>query len=411
MNVRALTAFIDPGWPLVPERIGSIAECLKAVKTGLIETGYKVQTLRLATPPPSEMSRAVAPEERIDFARQLEAECFVHGIDYAALGPALPSELKGIEVIPEILGATGMIFSSAIFADPQSGLSLSAGRACAQTIDRISTISPDGFANLRFAALANVPSGSPFFPAAYGRGGTPMVAIATEAAELAVIALREGVSLPAVGRRLVEGIEGHAAVLTRIAQPIVAQRSIRFAGIDFSLAPFPEEARSLSVALETMGVPRVGLPGSIAAAAFIADCLDQAQFQRTGFCGLFFPVLEDSILARSAAEGVLSVADLLLYATICGTGLDTLPLPGDLGPEALYALLLDLGALALRHDKALTARLMPIPGKVAGDPIHFDFPYFADTKVMAFNAPALSGMLAGSGMIDISPHPITRHAA
>ena len=68
------------------------------------------------------------------------------------------------------------------------------------------------------------------------------------------------------------------------------------------------------------------------------------------------------------------------------------------------ALLIDLGALALRHDKPLTARLMPIPGKAAGDEVHFDFPYFADTRVMAVKAQPLSGLLAGSNVLQIGPH-------
>ncbi|MGD2058110.1 MAG: DUF711 family protein, partial [Anaerolineales bacterium] len=70
---------------------------------------------------------------------------------------------------------------------------------------------------------------------------------------------------------------------------------------------------------------------------------------------------------------------------------------------ALTALLLDLGALGLRHTKPLTARLMPIPGKQAGDDVHFDFPYFADSKVMALQAQPLHGQLTGSGTLDIDP--------
>ena len=179
---------------------------------------------------------------------------------------------------------------------------------------------------------------------------------------------------------------------------------MRYLGIDFSLAPFPEERRSLGTALEAFGVPAIGMAGTVAAAAVLAECLDQAQFQRTGFCGLFFPVFEDVALAARAAEGTLTVNDLLLYATVCGAGLDTVPIPGDVGIEEIMALLIDLGALALRHDKPLTARLMPIPGKAAGDEVHFDFPYFADTRVMAVKAQPLSGLLAGSNVLQIGPH-------
>jgi hypothetical protein len=93
----------------------------------------------------------------------------------------------------------------------------------------------------------------------------------------------------------------------------------------------------------------------------------------------------------------------LLYATLCGTGLDTIPLPGDVNPGAMASLLIDLGALALRHSKPLTARLMPIPGKNAGDEIHFDFPYLTDSRVMNLPAESLEGLLGGSGVLDIGP--------
>ncbi|NIM95539.1 MAG: DUF711 family protein [Anaerolineales bacterium] len=405
MKIRALTGFIDPDWPIRPDRIGAIGACLKDAKEVLEEADYEVQTIRLAIPPPSEMSSSVAPEDMVDFAKKLEAECFVHNIDYAALGPALPNDMGGYEVIPAILRRTEVIFASGLFADPTSGLSLPAARACAYVIHEASTIMSDGFANLRFAALANVASGSPFFPAAYHRGGPPAMAIATEAADLAVSAVEDASTIPLATQLMVEAIEGHAAVLSRKVQPIAWKHDVRFLGIDFSLAPYPEKARSLGTAIQAMGVPTAGLAGSTMVSAFLADCLDQAQFQRTGFCGLFFPVLEDSMLAASAADGQLSLNDLLLYATVCGTGLDTIPLPGDISPAEINAILVDLGALALRHDKQLTARLMPIPEKAPGDEIHFDFPYFADSCVLSLKAEPLKGHLGGDETIDIRPRP------
>ena len=97
------------------------------------------------------------------------------------------------------------------------------------------------------------------------------------------------------------------------------------------------------------------------------------------------PILEDSILAKRAAEGTLTIKDVLLYSAVCGTGLDTIPLPGDTTAEQITPLLLDLCALALRLDKPLTARLMPIPGKKAGDETNFDFAFFAPSRIMALS--------------------------
>ena len=401
MNIRAITAFVDPGWPIDSERIEAIGEATKIVRETLEEADYEIQSLRLATPPPAEIANGVPPSEREQFAQRLEAEAFVHGFDYAAVGPALPEEPDGFEVVPDILAATENVFTSALIADPQLGLSFAAARSCAEAIVSSSTITDDGFANLRFAALANVGAGSPFFPAAYHRGGQAAIAIATEAAELAVDALREVPSLSTGRRRLVSMIEAHATAMSRSVESIAVEQELRYLGVDFSLAPFPEHLRSLGTALESIGVPALGRPGSAAAAAFLADCLDRAEFKRTGFCGLFLPVLEDATLAARAADGQLTLTDLLLYATVCGTGLDTVPLPGDASVDAIAAVLLDVSALALRHNKPLTARLMPLPGKAAGDEVHFDFPYFADSRVMELEAAPLSSLFAGSGMLDI----------
>jgi uncharacterized protein (UPF0210 family) len=95
------------------------------------------------------------------------------------------------------------------------------------------------------------------------------------------------------------------------------------------------------------------------------------------------PILEDAVLAERVAEGILTVPEALQYSAVCGTGLDTVPLPGDIGREQLEGILLDVAALAVALDKPLTARLMPVPGKRAGERTEFDFPYFANTAVMS----------------------------
>jgi uncharacterized protein (UPF0210 family) len=404
MRIRALTGFIDPGWPIDSEFIAQTAQCLKDCRSALQDAGSEVQTLRIATPPPSEMSTPVAPVDRPDLARRLEAEIFIQGIDYASIGPALPDEPDGFDMLPKVLEATDTVFSSGLYADPTVGLSLTAARACARAIHEISTIGDNGFGNLRFAALVNVPSGVPFFPAAYHRGGPPSLAIATESADLAVSIAKDADSPQSAKKHLVAAIETHAANLARIADAIADNHDFRFLGIDFSFAPFPETQRSIGTALEAIGASTFGQSGSAAAAAFLTDCLDSARFQRAGFCGLFLPVLEDSVLAARASEGILTISDLLLYSTLCGTGLDTIPLPGDASIEALTGLLLDLGAIGLRHTKPLTARLMPIPGKTAGDAVHFDFPYFADSRVLPLPDAPLAGLLSSSDTLDIGPY-------
>ena len=175
-----------------------------------------------------------------------------------------------------------------------------------------------------------------------------------------------------------------------------------FGGIDFSLAPFPDDAVSLGAAMERLGVSSTGMHGSLAAAAILTDTLDRARFPRAGFSGLMLPVLEDTVLARRAGDGTLTVMDLLLYSTVCGTGLDTIPLPGDTTTDQLAAILLDVACLGQRLDKPLTARLMPIPGKKAGDMTDFDFSYFANSRIMAIRAERLDRHLSGDEPITLT---------
>ena len=198
-------------------------------------------------------------------------------------------------------------------------------------------------------------------------------------------------------KKLIKSLESHGKKLTQVADSL----NHRFLGLDFSLAPFPDDAISLGGAMEGFGIPKVGQHGSLAAAAILAESIQRADFPHTGFNGMMMPVLEDSILAQRAAEGSLTVKDLLLYSAVCGTGLDTVPLAGDVSRGQIAALLLDIAVMSLRLAKPLTARLMPIPGKQAGDRTEFDFAFFANSRVMALDAVGLDLPFAGDEVIKI----------
>ena len=363
MRIRSITYFVSPGWPLDQQAIRQAGEFLKLARPAFTDAGFEVQSVRLATTPFPQVLGADRLTEAVHFAQELEARCLEAGIDYVSLGPALPDMLASYALIPEILLGTQSVFASGSMGFPGGRISLPAVRACAQVIFQAARISPDGFGNLRFTALSNVSAGSPFFPAAYHEGSQPCFALATEAADLAVQAFSSADGLNDARDRLVQTIGDHARRLEKVSTTLSDRSGTACGGIDFTLAPFPEPLLSSGTALERVGVPAVGMAGSLAAAAILAEAIDRAQFSRTGFSGLMFPVLEDSTLARRAAEGLLTVNELLLYSAVCGTGLDTVPLPGDTTPAQLEALLLDLAALGTRLDKPLTARLMPIPGK------------------------------------------------
>jgi len=376
---------------------------LAEAKAACEATGYQVQSTRLATVPFLQILGADRIAETPRLAEWMQAAIQATGIANAALGPAQPENLDSFTVIPEAIGAAENIFFSGVMADVRSGISLPALQACAEVITHCATISPNGFANLRFAALANVKAGSPFFPAAYHDQDEPAFSIATEAADLAATAFGNARTVSDGQSALSAEIEKRAKELTLAGDELSHRFSITFGGIDFSLAPFPSESVSIGAAMERMGVPKAGLHGSLAAAAILTEVIERAQFPGTGFSGLMLPVLEDAVLAERAAEGSLTVKDLLLYSAVCGTGLDTVPLPGDTSANQIAAVLLDLAALAVRLDKPLTARLMPIPGKKAGDPTNFNFDYFANSRVMGLEARPLNSPFMETGRIKLAP--------
>jgi uncharacterized protein len=396
MKIRSITYFLDPGWPIDEKKLRVAGEFLAEAKAAFDAAGYEVQTVRLATVSFVHLLGEQRLAELPRLASEMSSAIQEVGIAYASLGPALPASPRSYQLIPEAVAASENIFFGGVMASRDGGLSLPALRACAETITRLAPLQPDGFANLRFAALANVPPGSPFFPAAYWEGDQPSFAIATQAADLAVQAFSDAHTLEQAREALITAIQRDARQLETVASRLKFRSGLGFGGIDFSLAPFPDASCSLGAAVELMGVPRVGLHGSLAAAALLTEAVESADFHRTGFSGFMQPVLEDPLLAERAAQGTLTVKDLLLYSAVCGTGLDTIPLPGDTTSEQIASLLLDLSALALRLDKPLTARLMPIPGKTVADPTNFDFGYFANGRVMRLDAAPLQRALAGS---------------
>lgn len=403
MRIRSITYFCNPGWPLEEWKIEQAGKFLAEAKAAYEAAGYQVQSTRLATVPFLEMLGVERVAETPRMAEQISAAIQAAGIAHAALGPAQPEVLDSYAVIPEAIAAAQNIFFSGVMADTRFGISLPAIQACAEVITNCATITPNGFANLRFAALANVKPGSPFFPAAYHNQDEPAFSIATEAADLAVTAFSNARTIPDGQWTLAAEIEKRTRELALIGDALNHRFSLVFGGIDFSLAPFPSEAVSIGAAMERMGVPSTGLHGSLAAAAILTEIIERARFPGTGFSGLMLPVLEDTVLAGRAAEGMLTVKDLLLYSAVCGTGLDTVPLPGDTSAGQIAALLLDLSAMALRLDKPLTARLMPIPDKKAGDPTNFNFEYFANGRVMRLEAEPLKALLLETRRFTLAP--------
>ncbi|MEA4812190.1 MAG: DUF711 family protein [Anaerolineaceae bacterium] len=398
MKIRSLTLFAETGSPpnrLLLDHLGIFARHARALFT---QAGFALETVRLAVPP---FPKAYGLKDIVSLAQQLSIETSAVGVDYLSLGPALPETPEAYTLIPEVLANTQNVFMTGLVTTANHELDLNAARACAQVIEQLSKIEPNGFGNLYFSALANVKPYCPFFPTAFAEFGRPAFALAMEGASLALESFRQAESLAQARDELIRRVQAQASKLEEICFKLESAYQYAFKGLDFTLAPHPDASASIGKALEALGLPAFGLAGSITASAFLTDTLDRALYKRTGFNGLMLPVLEDSTLAERSRQGLLDLQSLLLCSAVCGTGLDVVPLPGNAGADQIYPIILDVAALALRLDKQLTARLMPIPDKNAGENTSFRFDYFANGGLLPLRSQGLQGLLASQSRMDL----------
>jgi hypothetical protein len=387
VRIRSVTIGTNLGYPLDSGEFCTLETFQRTARSRFENAGYEVQTTRLATQPFPLLLRDRGAASAPRFARELQSLCQEHGLDYCSIGPVLATDtdcdLSFIDVIPAVIQATDAVFASVLVASQQAGINLQAIARCAGLISEIAHLTPDGFGNLRLAVLADCGPGSPFFPVAYHQAPETGFTIATEAADLAVKALTGVTGLAEANQRLVDAIEHEAEAIEQVCRSLEADFGFAYGGIDFSLAPFPVAARSIGQAIEGLGIDRFGGSGTLFAVALIKQAIEKADFTPCGFCGVMLPVLEDHTLAHRTTEDLFTIDSLLLYSSVCGTGLDTIPLPGDVEVEELAGILLDVATLSLVCEKPLTARLMPIPGKKAGEMTDFDFAYFANAQIMS----------------------------
>lgn len=361
MEIRTITAGAREA------DIERAAQAALAARERLIAAGYAVQTLRLAL-------SATGANRCGDFAtiaQSVEEQALAAGFDFVAISVG---DAERLAALPDAIVATEALFASAPLTGPDGQLRPEMIEGAAAAMVAIGARTANGFGNLRFAAAAMVAPGSPFFPAAAHDGGAPWLAVGPEAAALAVEAGNDASTLTAL-------IEQHDA---RISAALADRESngVRFAGCDWSLAPHPDPARSIGAAVEALaGVP-FGAWGTLAGVRALTAAIRAAQVTQLGFSGVMLPVLEDATLAQRNAEGRYTLRDLLAFSAVCGTGLDTIPLAGDVAPAQMAGVLREVATLASTLRKPLTARLLPIPGMIAGDMTTFDFPYFVNTRVM-----------------------------
>ena len=390
--IRTITLGIAEAHPLTHAIIKRAATILLDVCTRYVENGYEVQTMRLSTRPAFDDLADWSSSALLRYAQELQRMLDDVGLNFCSLGTAQAAHpdfpLERLDLVADLLAATSALNATVQLATLANGLRAPVALPIAHIMKRLAQETEEGFGNFRFAMLACVVAGCPFFPSAYHAGpaslsiGIQGANVVTEALEALQTSMQNEpipLDLLQASAWVKEALLEQATPIVMLGQALAQKHGLLFGGIDLSPAPLGEH--SIAAALELCGYGPVGTPGTLSVAAALTFALKNTELPTCGYCGLMLPVLEDAVLGRRWEEGLVNAHQLLLYSAVCGTGLDTLPLPGDIAEETVAHLLLDVATLALRLNKPLSARLFPVPGKYAGERTAFTSPYLTNTLI------------------------------
>jgi len=379
MKIRAITYGTDLSYPLDRNKIAKIGLFLEKARAVFEDEDISVQTARLTSQPWSAYLVGKKLSAKINYIKDLEKMCREYQIDFASIG--VVKEPLLIRVIPAMLSATSTISTSALIGTRSTGIDFHACAAAAKTILEISRSTQKGFGNFRFAGIANCPPDIPFFPASFHRGKT-CFSIGLECSDLVVKAFKKAKTVQKAEYQLRKILTETMKKIVQLSQKLAKKERIFFKGIDVSPAPSLKKNESMTRAFEGLGLGKFGGPGTLAISALLTRALKSLAIKKCGYSGLMLPILEDHGLARSWSNGELGIEALLACSSVCGTGLDCIPLPGDISVKKLYAILLDVAALAIQLDKPLSARLFPVPGRKAGAKTRFNSPFLVDCRII-----------------------------
>ncbi|GEM_PF-1280363 len=340
MKIRAVTGFS--------------ADFMKAISLAteaadkLRNNNYDIQFVRIATHP---WESWCSQEDFPSRALEIEKITLASQIDFISFGPCIPASLSA--VVEAINMTERSFFSSWMDYDHA---------AVATAIIDISNTNPMN--NLRFAGTSNVLPSNPFFPAAFAN--------------------EEGVSLALeITGDLVEN-NGDPNELTKDLlnlESLCQDSSWNYFGMDPSIAPPLDYQSSVAEVVELNG-SSLGSEGAELTIQTLTHKLRSLPVSQVGYRGVMFAIMEDKKLVDLVNNDLLKISHLLEYAGRCGTGLDTVPLPGNISKTTLAQLLKKVTDISIEKNKPLSARLFPMPGCRIGDTVRSESPYLLDCSAM-----------------------------
>ena len=382
-KVRAITAFVRLDQDNYQKQIADALTILNNAKVKFESAGYEVETIRITTQPLADVTKGMPEDKALAFLRQIN-DLSIKDKFLPNVGPGMMHDSDDpatMHLLEQALSTLPNIEGSTIIAD-EDGIHWKTIHRTAELVKYVSEHSPRSEGTSNFTATAMLKPLSPFFPGSYHTGAGKQFAIGFEGANVVgeVFAKDKG-NANAATADLTTALTKHMAVAEAVGRKVAAETGWTYVGVDPTPAPLGDV--SIAAAIEAFTGAKFGSSGTLTAARIITAAVKAVPQKQTGYSGLMVPVMEDKLLSQRWAEGTYDIDSLLAYSAVCGTGLDTIPLPGDISLEQMDRMFSDVATLAVKWDKPLSARLQPILGKRAGDRTDFQDPYFFNTTLRA----------------------------
>lgn len=253
---------------------------------------------------------------------------------------------------------------------------------------KVSLLANNGFCNFRVGVSCNIKPNTPFFPFSYHQGDDFSFSVALESLEY-ILSKIENVNFSNVlefEKYLLKILDYQLVEFTELFKEISYKTNINFSGLDSSLAPYPENNISVPHLIEKIGQDNFGSNGTLTITSFLTNLIKKAinnkKIMRVGFNGVMFSLLEDHLLAQRNNQRNFNIDSLLLYSSVCGCGLDMIPVPGSIMKEEIGSIISDTLSLAIKLNKPLGVRLLPIPGKEEYEMTSFNHDFLVDSRIM-----------------------------
>jgi len=378
----------------IEKKIGSLAENFVPTCDRIgRKLGIPVVNKRISVTPIALVGSGFNRHDFVELAKCLERSADAAGVDIlggfsAQVEKGLTeSDREYILSIPEALAVTNKVCASINIASSQKGINMDALAMVGQTVKDLAetTKKLSGFGAAKFVVFCNQPGDNPFMAGAVHGTGEADAVLNVGVSGPGVIARSLERLISNKGREnlllddIAEEIKQTTFRVTRCGELVGRQVSkelgIEFGVVDLSLAPTPTVGDSVGEILHILGVDAIGAPGSTAIVAMLNDAVKKggifASKSVGGLSGAFIPVMEDSLLAEAVGKGELCLEKLESMTCVCSVGLDMVPIPGSVDADTISAIIADEMAIGMVNNKTTAARLIPVPGKEAGEHVSF----------------------------------------